>query len=245
MQFIGLIAAYSSEVIIDNIVTEGCDIKAMFGKIGGIVGFSGHSTIKNCVNKASITIETVNMNIGVLSGGGGIACYCATVSGVSSDIVEKAGIFNCENYGIIEGAGIVFYNDTYVGGCINYADLTGGGIAATSTLTGGIYGCINVGNIKGEAIAVNNDGNCSYCGNCGYVESGTMHFAKGLSYNMGTIVWEEETMGYCYRTSGDWNENVVLDDFKNGNVVEKLNDEEDEKVTWHQGEDYPICEIKD
>ena len=148
-----------------NMVVEGNDINIshiytyLCGPVGLLLGYGMDVTIENCVNKANVNWETINIDTG----------HC-NLGGLFGQL-DNSTINNCHNYGNISGpATHAFYNGPSCGGiagclnncvvddCSNYGSMNiivvwdmatrymyGGGIAGC--MTGTISNCSNNGDL--------------------------------------------------------------------------------------------------
>ena len=157
-----------------NYATVTAFTSASYSYIGGITGYADDATVKECVNRGNIS-------------GKGYS------GGIIGDAFQNINIYNCCNYGEIDGSsgsyiggivGIMYSNGCNVYNSCNYgtvkASMYVGGIAGSVRYTSLIISnCFNVGTIsasssKGALTSSNcNIVNSYYLSTCGAAGSGT------------------------------------------------------------------------
>lgn len=189
--------------IIENCVIEkSCDLSCASSAmndssmIAGIIGGAYSTTIKNCINYAS---GTVNNSNGKGNAGG--------IFGILNDSCK---VLYCANYGDLTvggkscaGIGVMMYGNSTAEYCVNYGNMAGAGwIAGAFGYTYGsaqITGCINNGNINGTGnrtggviCGVENTSKVSNCINTGVVTCTSNKYSLGgiASYTSAGVIVE-------------------------------------------------------
>ncbi|MBQ6770590.1 MAG: T9SS type A sorting domain-containing protein [Bacteroidales bacterium] len=172
----GIFGIVSWGGIVENLTLDQSSIGYRGYNLGGIAGVVEGATLRNCINKASITANDYQYDGKYIGGVAGVA--------ISSSIID------CQNYGNVDGCysvgGIVggAGSNTLISGCQNhgYVNRSGGylsediggivGDAENSSIshcknTGRIHGYYTGGGIIGYAVGCT----VSHCFNLGYVET--------------------------------------------------------------------------
>ena len=172
----GIFGIVSWGGIVENLTLDQSSIGYRGYNLGGIAGEVIGATLRNCINKASITANDYQYDGKYIGGVAGVA--------ISSSIID------CQNYGNVDGCysvgGIVggAGSNTLISGCQNhgYVNRSGGylseyiggivGDAENSSIshcknTGRIHGYYTGGGIIGYAVGCT----VSHCFNLGYVET--------------------------------------------------------------------------
>ena len=172
----GIFGTVSWGGIVENLTLDQSSIGYRGYNLGGIAGEVTGATLRNCINKASITANDYQYDGHYIGGVAGVA--------ISSSIID------CQNYGNVDGCyyvgGIVGGTDsnTLISGCQNhgYVNRSGGylseyiggivGDADNSSIshcknTGRIHGYYTGGGIVGYAVGCT----VGHCFNLGYVET--------------------------------------------------------------------------
>lgn len=216
-----ILGAEQQNVIIEDLTVEGNVTGAHI--VGGVVGWAGYTTIRNCINKANITstdYEYVDNQI---------ENECST-----GGIIGKVGIYggdiiNCENYGTITSTyggpgGIVGWcRKGNIIGCKNYASINNnvwkvGGIVACME-EGNIEKCSNSGRIEGDAQVG------GICGYGGYVNSDGSLLSVNISQvtNTGVIVAKHTVGGIV----GNLRQKCIVDQSSNNANVYSIGNDGD------------------
>ena len=162
----GVFARVIGGGIVENLTLDQSSIGYHGYSLGGIAGDVVDATIRNCINKASITANDFQYDGNYI---GGIVGYA-----------ENSNIIDCQNYGDVDGCyrvgGIVGVTsgNTLVSGCQNHGDVNYSG-GYLSEYIGGI-----VGDAENSTI--------SHCKNTGivfgyYTGGGIVGYAAGCTVN--------------------------------------------------------------
>lgn len=205
--YIGGIAGYASGSILNCSVsgTVTCTLQSinealLTGAVGGIVGYTGVSTIRGCKNNAAVTGNAFS------------------IGGIAGQAIMKAAISDCVNCGEIRGA-------QFVGGIVGRVTASGlriidgctnNGRVSGTTYAGGIAGtfaghmtsaerCINNGEIEAAnyaagVLAYSEAGKIVQCANTGSVTAKS-HAAGIIAKDSGFGVWESYNTGSITATS--------------------------------------------
>lgn len=157
-----ILGSEQQNVIIENLTVEGNITGAH--TVGGVVGWAGYTTIRNCINKTNVTstdYEYIDNQI---------ENECST-GGITGKIGIYGGdIINCENYGTITSTyggpgGIVGWcRKGNIKECKNYASINNSHVFKV----GGIVACMEEGNIEKCYNSGRIEGNAHVGGICGY-----------------------------------------------------------------------------
>lgn len=142
--------------------------------IGGISGHSWHTTILNCVNKASVSGIGKSF-IGGISGNQGILKSCTNFGYISSILADEDNGAYC--------GGISGLNKEAIESCINFGEImalegSAGGIAGRYYNEGSMKQCINLGKITADYYSA---------GIVGVVDSITVRVCIFDCYNEGEV----------------------------------------------------------
>ena len=208
-----------------QVYTNNCANKGkVTGKeaVGGICGYLRQAYISNCYNEGEVTGET---SVGGIGGLGVSTCYLmncyntGTITGTKSD---TGGIVGNANYSYVTN---MYNTGTVIG--VDYV----GGIAGKGS-TNGINNSYNTGDIKasgnyvGGVVGITGNSGASKVSNCYNTGSVT---PSETSTNVG-VVAGAGNIENCYyiNTFTNYTDNqgeaFTQEDFENGNLAKKLND---------------------
>ena len=262
--FTAVITVINSSAIVEKLTVEG-NVKYTgyglgMGGFGGIAGFNV-ATIRDCINKASLTTESETTT-----------AYTDYIGGICGQ--NKGTIKGCINEGdiisISVAGGICAQNDGIIEKCYNKGDITGKGSIALGGIAGVVSGtpnnsssinnCYNIGTLSTDKGAV--------AGIC--TTSKTLMAVSSITncHNYGTITTEgNEVAGICVNLNNEQliiKNNYYLEEiadkgitngeetgqaemksaeaFDNGEVLWFLQQKEGDEKVWTQGEndDYPV-----
>ncbi|MGN1033125.1 MAG: hypothetical protein ACI4PU_06645, partial [Intestinibacter sp.] len=215
----GILGEQNNNIRLNNGVKNCINEGTVEGKydVAGIVGMSGGAIISNCYNKANITGETYI---------GGICGHSANQS-IMLDNYNSGKITSTKNYagGIIGDTGSAYIANSYNEGEIlgvNYVGGITGNVRAVER-TRNVY---NLGTVEGSGNyigGISGQGQVLNCYDLGEVS------ASETSTNVGIITGSGKANNCYYidtftKYTDNQGEALAKEDFENGNLADKLND---------------------
>ncbi len=214
---VGLFNTLGSGAVVKNLTIENSYFQGDF-YVGAFAGSSGVSTVRNCVNKA--TVKGKSYVGGIIGNNGGRIVNCANLVPLNGSYSYVGGISGCNT------AGVVIEN------CYNIGDINvkgvSGGISGYNNDSVIIRNCFNTGNIHCEHDYAGGIVSCSYRGvieKC--YNTGSLHayqYVGGIAgsssddvkgcFNIGSLSGTKDVGGILGRHySNEYDPHVIEDCF--------------------------------